>query len=126
MTITLKVADLEQENISVKKGSEITFQDKIYQQGGVVSKRQQEKTPPIVEEYKSSDLEIILVEHKVFFSIWIGKTKEDTTETVANQQSVKKIIKHYRGVSYEVEIPDYNAQTTSASVETRKYRGQSY
>lgn len=120
--ITLKVADLGRETISVRKGSEINFQNKVYRQGKVVSKRQKEKIPQILEEYSSSELEVVLVEHKVFFSIWIEKIQENT----ANQQPVKKIIKHYRGISYEVEVPDHNAQNTPHSVETRKYRGQSY
>ena len=124
--ITIKLADLEQENISLKKKSEITFQNKTYKKRKVVSKREEAKIPQIAEEYSVNNAEVLLVEHNVFFSIWVEKEKENVTETVNNQQSVKKIIKYYRGVSYEVEVPDYNLQNTADPVETRKYRGQSY
>lgn len=124
--ITVKLADLEQKNISVKQDSEITFQNKIYKKRKVVSKREEAKIPQIAEEYKANNSEVLLVEHKVFFSLWVEKAPENTTEPVENKQSVKKIVKHYRGVSYEVEVPDYDAQDTAAPVKTRKYRGQSY
>ena len=124
--ITVKLADLEQENISLKKKSEITFQNKIYKKQKVVSKREEAKIVQIAEEYDADNLEVLLVEHKVFFSLWVEKASESATETLDNQQSVKKIVKHYRGVSYEVEVPDHNAQNTPVSVKTRKYRGQSY
>ena len=124
--ITLKVTDLEQQDISVKKDSEITFQNKVYKKEKVLSKREEEKIPEIAEEYRSNDAEILVVEHKLFFSIWIEKTRESMTENVNNQQSTKKIIKKYRGISYEIEVPEKEHQNTSTSVKERKYRGKSY
>ncbi|ELS00315.1 hypothetical protein Xen7305DRAFT_00000150 [Xenococcus sp. PCC 7305] len=67
--ITLTVQDLEQENISVKKDSEITFENKIYKKVKVLSKRDKNKIPEVTEEYSIDSSEIILVEHKLFFSI---------------------------------------------------------
>ena len=124
--ITLKVADLDQQNISVKKDSEITFQNKLYKKVKVLSKREEEKTFQIAEEYSSNASEILLVEHKLFFSIWVEQGRDNSPETSNNQQAVKKIIKKYRGISYEVEVPESENQNTAASVKPRKYRGKSY
>ena len=127
--ITLKVTDLtdlDQQSISVKKDSEITFQDKLYKKAKVLSKREEEKAFQIAEEYRANDSEILIVEHKLFFSIWVEQTRENPAETSNNQQPIKKIIKKYRGISYEVEVPETDHQNTAASVKPRKYRGKSY
>ncbi len=124
--ITLKVTDLEQQNISVKKDSEITFQNKVYKKEKVLSKRDEEKISQIAEEYSSNHSEVILVEHKLFFSLWVEKTIDNITETVNNQQSTTKIIKKYRGISYEIEVPENAHQNSSTPVKPRKYRGKSY
>ena len=124
--ITLKVTDLEQQNISVKKDSEMTFQNKVYRKQKVLSKREEEKIAQIAEEYSSNNSEIILVEHKLFFSLWVEKTRENITETIDNQPSTKKIIKKYRGISYEIEVPENTHQNNSTTVKPRKYRGKYY
>ncbi|MGK7892286.1 MAG: hypothetical protein AB4372_01185 [Xenococcus sp. (in: cyanobacteria)] len=124
--ITLKVTDLEQQNISVKKDSEITFEDKVYQKQKVLSKRDEDKIAQIVEEYSSNNSEVIVVEHKLFFSIWIDKKVETITETANTQQSTKKIIKKYRGISYEIEVPENDHENNAVAIQQRKYRGKSY
>ena len=124
--ITLKVTDLEQQNISVKKDSEITFENKVYIKQKVLSKRDEGKITQIAEEYSSNNLEIIVVEHKLFFSIWSEKPVENSNETVEKQESTKKIIKKYRGISYEIEVPENPQQNNSMAVTQRKYRGKSY
>ena len=124
--ITLKVKDLEQQNISVKKDSEITFQNKVYKKQKVLSKRDEEKILQITDQYSSNNSEIIVVEHKLFFSIWIEKIAANRNETVENQPATNKIIKKYRGISYEIEVPENARENSSVTVKQRKYRGQSY
>jgi len=137
--LKITVAELEKHNINIKGEFEINVQGKTFRKETILSKKVKDQIARITEKYSSDSLEVIVVEHQLFFSIWIenkidntnttpeeDKNKISQDEISENQQPVKKVAGYYRGISYEVGVPEYIPQSSVQLDKKRKFRGQEY
>jgi len=123
--LKITVAELEKHNINIKGEFEINVQGKTFRKETILSKKVKDQIARITEKYSSDSLEVIVVEHQLFFSIWI-ENKISQDEISENQQPVKKVAGYYRGISYEVGVPEYIPQSSVQLDKKRKFRGQEY
>lgn len=83
--ITLKIEDLKHKNIDMKGKQEFVFQNKLFKRKTTVSKIYQEEIIQIAEQHRVDELEIILLEHNRYFSIWLeSKSLKDSKENLNN------------------------------------------
>ena len=79
----LKSNNLEQKNIYIKGKTEFAFEGKSYKKKTAISKRFTEQIKEIAKNYRTEELEVIIVEHKTYFSIWIeDKPLNDSKENL--------------------------------------------
>lgn len=112
----LSATKLQEHNIdiSIRNNSTISWQGKLYERKKVFSKSYRNKAISIYQENLKSNLSTLLVEYKNYLAVWVEKqlkTNPDREKslTLLSTKSTpkKKIIKKYRGITYEVEIPNY-------------------
>ncbi len=73
--ISISADTLEKQHISLKRSSEFLLDGVTFTKKMVVSKRHKKDAIKVVEDYAADHLEAILVEHKLFFSVWLEKAK---------------------------------------------------
>lgn len=87
--ISLSVKDLEQQDISIRGKSEFVFQNKFYKRKTTISKKI-DNILEIIEQYQSDELEIIVIEHSFYFSIWLetklAKDSKEDLDDFVNQK----------------------------------------
>ena len=90
----LKSNNLKQKNIYLKGKTELAFEGKYYQKKTVISKRFAKEIKEIAKKYQTDESNVIIVEHKTYFSIWIedkplNESKEDLNNYV--NQKLKEL-----------------------------------
>ncbi|VEP18628.1 hypothetical protein H1P_840009 [Hyella patelloides LEGE 07179] len=112
----LSATKLQEHNIdiSIRNNSTISWKGKLYERKKVFSKSYRNKAFSIYKENLKSNLSTLLVEYKNYLAVWVEKQLKtnpgkEKSLTILSPKSTpkKKIIKKYRGIAYEVEIPDY-------------------
>lgn len=71
--ITLTTESLEWQSVNKNK-SEIIFKNIAYIRTRIFSKKHKEQAVNLAKEYGSDKLKSMLVEHKLFFSVWVEKS----------------------------------------------------
>ncbi|MEO0683881.1 MAG: hypothetical protein AAFY76_02210 [Cyanobacteria bacterium J06649_11] len=125
----ISIKDLEEKVNSIKGKNTINFNNKTYKRIKFFSNKYEHKIPETIEECSSDDLEIILVEHRKFYSIWLEKKVENKSKVESASKSEfksnQKIIKRYRGQVYEEEILDSaTLKIDKINKKRLKYRGK--
>ena len=72
--ISLTFDKLKEQHINLKQQSEFVLDGVRFAKKKVISKRHKKDAIRLIEEYTSGHLEAILVEHKLFFSIWLEQS----------------------------------------------------
>ena len=130
-----------------KKAKTVNFQNIDYKKGPTYSLSMRPQAITFCKSNMAQKLRSIIVESSHFITVWT-QTKTIQTSTTANDSDTsqennqvnshqaqgsapkiptKKIIRRYRGQTYEVEVPDYAAlKNNQAQQQTqrKKYRGQ--
>lgn len=146
--ISFTIEELEALGLEPLKKQQIEYQNKIYKKARLFPKKKIDLVEELCQEYSDKNLQTLTVEHKNLIFIWI-EVKE-TVEASANavkssivdsdatsdvrddlfdaaSSTPQKIIKSYRGVTYEVEVQNNLAvNSDSTTQKLRKYRGKYY
>ena len=87
--ISISADTLEQQDISLKRQSEFLLDGVTFTKKMVVSKKRKKDAIKAIEEYAANHLEAILIEHKLFFSVWLEKVKSNETDDSATSDIVE-------------------------------------
>ncbi len=87
--ISISADTLEQQDISLKRQSEFLLDGVTFTKKMVVSKKRKKDAIKAIEEYAANHLEAILIEHKLFFSVWLEKVKSNETDDSATSEVVE-------------------------------------
>ena len=126
-----------------KKSSTVIFQNVDYKKGPTYSLSMRTEALTYCQNNMAKKLKSIIVESAHFITVWSQtKNSQNPAKSVASSSSInnthqaqaaqakiptKKITRRYRGQTYEVEIPDYEALKKNQSqkqTQRKKYRGQ--
>lgn len=126
--IIISIKDLEKKTNNLQGKLIIDFDNKSYKKIKLISKKYKKQIHEITEEYSSNNLEIILVEHNNFYSIWLEQEVINEVEAELSQkhqlQYPHKMIKKYRGQVYEEEVLDsVTLKRNKINTKRLKYRG---
>ncbi|ELS00401.1 hypothetical protein Xen7305DRAFT_00001020 [Xenococcus sp. PCC 7305] len=87
--ITFTAESLKWQNINVN-ASEIIFENISYIKKKVLSKKFKEQAINFAKEHESSMLRSMVVEHKLYFSVWLEKAKSLTDKEQPDPISEKR------------------------------------
>lgn len=130
-----------------KKASVVNFQNFDYKKGPTYSLSMRPQAINYCQSKMAQQLKSIIVESSHFITVWnqltnnqasasssVNKSPENTQQSNSNQAQqstqkipTKKVIRRYRGQTYEVEVPDYAALKNNQNqqpTQRKKYRGQ--
>jgi|GEM_PF-6049988 len=89
--ITLTTENLEWQTFNKNK-SEIIFENIAYIRKKIFSKKHKEQAVNLARQYGSNKLKSMLVEHKLFFSVWVEKStsfvQEKQPKTALKKQQI--------------------------------------
>ena len=79
--LSITVESLENQDISIHKKTEFLFEGVTFTKKMVVPKKFKKDAIDFIEEYATDHLKAILIEHKLFFSVWL---EEEAIRKITN------------------------------------------
>ena len=79
--LSITVESLENQDISIHKKTEFLFEGVTFTKKMVVPKKFKKDAIDFIEEYATDHLKAILIEHQLFFSVWL---EEEAIKKIAN------------------------------------------
>ena len=128
---TFTAKQLEGRGVNIKSSLTIQLNEKKYKKTKIILRKYREEIAKFCDRYESENLDVLLVEHKSYFAIWVEQQTKNEIEPDVKTNSTKKVMKRYRGIKYEEEVPIVDRQpdpkfTSNKQKKQKYYRGRAY